>query len=149
MMNLFATLIAAVGMAAGASAPTWRARLAATGGSSVAGTVELTVGPMSTSAADSLARSSAATATVRVTGAKPRSRITWFIYDGTCEVAGGIVGGAAAYPPVKLDELGIGQTVATIPVRFREGGRYSVRIHAGLTAEDPVVACGALEPGTT
>jgi hypothetical protein len=149
MTNLFVTLIAAGWLAAVASAPTWRARLAATGGSSVGGTAELVVGTAPASSADgSVAPATgAATATVRVTGAKPRSRVIWFLYDGICEANGGIVGEAAAYPPVKLDELGIGEAVAAIPVLLSDGGRYSVRVHAGLTAEDPVVACGALALG--
>lgn len=149
MINLLVTLMAAGWMAAVAAAPTWRARLVATGGSSVAGTAELVIGtaPVSSAPANVAPGTGEATATVRVTGAKPRSRVIWFIYDGICEATGRIVGEAAAYPPVKLDELGIGEAVAAIPVLLRDGGRYSVRVHAGLTTEDPVVACGALAPG--
>ncbi len=72
----------------------------------------------------------------------------WQLREGPCGGGGGVVGPAAAYGPLSVNEQGRAAGAATVPLRLSPGARYHVRVGASAADPDTVVACGDLTPPT-
>lgn len=71
----------------------------------------------------------------------------WHIHYGRCGNDRGIVGNAAAYPPLRPGADGAGSASATIPLQLMAGNEYFINIHRSPTDLATIVACGQLTRG--
>ena len=142
--------------------PNWTATLGPRGGSGIRGSasVESAGGPAPVMR-DTMTRDSArrdtttyptepaageAKASVSVEGAKSGGMHIWHVHQGRCsDTPGPVVGDQNAYQPMTADERGRATASATLRgVTLKEGEEYSVSVHSGASASDPVAACGDL-----
>jgi hypothetical protein len=79
---------------------------------------------------------------VQIQEAEPEVIYGWRVDSGTCENAGAIQGGEAAYPPLAAGAGGTASSEAILPVEFRASGQFSVRVF--LEVSEETVACGEL-----
>lgn len=116
---------------------TWKATIAATDGSRLAGSAVVEpIGTDSTSA------------TVKLTGAKAGSELAWHIHNGACGTKGPIVGPAGAYPAIRVGPDGGATSTAVLPMAPPTTGSYAVTVHKSTTDLTPV-ACGDLKADTS
>ena len=150
----FSLVLGAAGfLALAPGAAKWSASLQAVDGSSLAGTasVETTGGakgmaPKDTMAARSMDNESA-TAIISITGAKPGSKLAWYVHQAKCGASGPVVGSSSAYQPLTADGKGKATATAKLSAGLTEGQEYSVAVHGGASESAPVAACGDLRPG--
>ena len=146
------------------SNPNWTAQLSPKGGSGIRGSasVESGGGGAAPMARDTMTRDSArkdtttypmnqsgdgaAKASVSIEGAKSGGMHIWHVHQGHCSATPGpVVGDQNAYQPMTADERGRASSSATLRgISLKEGEDYSVSVHGGASASDPVAACGDL-----
>lgn len=83
-------------------------------------------------------------ASVAIEGAAAGAVLPWHIHFGTCDDDQGIVGGAAAYPPLVIDATGTATASANVGVALQAGADYFVNVHAAPDNLSTIVACGEL-----
>jgi hypothetical protein len=118
----------------------WNGTLAPTPGSgerALSGVVTVTPGLDGTSTYVSLTLASAPPGTV----------YPWQLREGPCGGTGGVVGTAAAYGALAVNDQGRAAASATVPLHLTPGARYHVRLGAA-SAPETAVACGELTPPT-
>ena len=71
----------------------------------------------------------------------------WQLREGPCGGNGAVVGTAAAYGTLAVNEQGRAGASATVPLRLTAGARYHVRLGTSA-APQTAVACGELTPPT-
>lgn len=161
---LFGLTLTAAIVAIAPSPATWTAQLSPKGGSGIRGSASVEsgdAGPAAT-AKDPMQRDSArrdttaypppesasggAKASVSFEGAKGGAMHAWHVHQGKCSATPGpVVGDQSDYQPVTVDERGRGTGTATLRgVTLKDGEEYSVSVHGGASASDPVAACGDL-----
>jgi superoxide dismutase, Cu-Zn family len=83
-------------------------------------------------------------AEVQYTGDTPAATRAWHVHTGSCSKAGAILGGAAAYPALKVDAKGATKAKTTLRVPLPESGSYYIDVHDAPGNLGKVVACGDL-----
>lgn len=83
-------------------------------------------------------------AEVQYTGDTPGATRSWHVHAGSCSKAGAILGGAAAYPSLKVDAKGATKIKTTLRVRLPESGSYYIDVHDSPVNLGKLVACGDL-----
>lgn len=69
----------------------------------------------------------------------------WHIHSGTCETGGPIVGGAAAYPPLRPDARGTTSGRAVLDMELSAGQSYHVNVHRAPDDMGTIISCGDLQ----
>ena len=156
-------LALAMGILTLSSNPNWTAQLSPKGGSGIRGSASVeSEGGAAPMPRDPMARDSArrdtttypmnqsgdgsAKASVSIEGAKSGAMHIWHVHQGHCTTTPGpVVGDANAYQPMTVDERGRASASATLRgTMLKDGEDYSVSVHSGASASDPVAACGDL-----
>jgi hypothetical protein len=75
----------------------------------------------------------------------PGATRPWHIHTGSCEKAGGVVGGGRAYAPIVINDKGHGTGKATLAVALADTTAYYVNIHDATAAMGIIAACGDLK----
>ena len=88
----------------------------------------------------------ASTATVRISNATARGIHPWHIHRGRCGDNGPVVGDAAAYKPLAVDEKGNASATARVDLPLPDSGSYYVNVHALATNMGTIISCGNLAP---
>jgi hypothetical protein len=145
--------------------PDWTAQLAPKGGSGIRGSASVEGGDSPAPITrDTMQRDSArkdtttypteqsgggaAKASVSIEGAKSGGMHIWHVHQGRCSnEPGPVVGDQNTYQPMTADERGrASASVILRGVTLTEGEEYSVSVHSGASASDPVASCGDLRP---
>ena len=110
----------------------WDAMIMGKDGSKIRGIAEMVAGK------------SAGTTAVTVSYKSDTPGVTrpWHVHVGSCAKAGPILGGAAAYPPLKVGAAGTAEGKATLRLAVPDSGEFYVSIHDSPTNMSKVVACG-------
>jgi hypothetical protein len=117
----------------------WTATLASLSGSSVTGSATAGTGDTAEQTR----------ASVTISGAEPGAVHPWHIHSGRCGDNGPIVGPAAAYPPLNVNDQGAASVTANLPYATPMSGSYYVNVHRSPTEMGTIVACGNLTIGGT
>lgn len=105
----------------------------------------LLTGPLGSRSASGTATLSGATIRVTLSGDRPGVTRLWHIHQGTCNHDLGIVGAAAAYPPIVIDAHGDGSATATLGAPLAPSVGHVVEVHDTTAgAALGVIACGTL-----
>jgi hypothetical protein len=83
-------------------------------------------------------------ATISLAGDQSGSVRPWHVHTGTCGSGGGIVGAAAAYPPLSVGGNGRATAEARVNVGLQAGQNYHVNIHESPSNLGNVIACAEL-----
>ena len=84
-------------------------------------------------------------ASIQIEEGEPEVSYGWRIEAGTCQEAGVVQGGAAAYPPLVPSQGGTAAAETTLSEIFKSGGQFAVKVFlsSGGGGEE-IVACGEL-----
>jgi hypothetical protein len=85
---------------------------------------------------------------VSLAGAPAGAAYPWQLREGPCGGSGAVVGPAAAYGALAVNEQGRAAAAATMPLHLAPNTRYHVRVGASAADPQTVVACGDLTPPT-
>jgi hypothetical protein len=88
----------------------------------------------------------ASVATISISNATAGGQHPWHIHRGRCGDNGPIVGDAAAYKPLAVDEKGNSSATARLNVPLPPDGNYYVNVHALATNMGTIISCGNLAP---
>lgn len=80
-----------------------------------------------------------------ISGGTPGMIMPWHIHRGRCGDNGAVVGRAADYPPLMLNDVGSLQAAVQLPISLEGRGPFYVHLHAPGTTM-ATLACGALLP---
>lgn len=84
-------------------------------------------------------------ATIQIEEGEPEVSYGWRIEAGTCQEAGMVQGGAAAYPPLIPSEGGTAAAETTLSEIFKSGGHFAVKVFLSSGGGgEVIVACGEL-----
>ncbi|MEX0893823.1 MAG: hypothetical protein WEB88_16770 [Gemmatimonadota bacterium] len=83
-------------------------------------------------------------ATIALAGDQNGAARPWHIHTGTCGSGGGVVGAAAAYPPLTVGSNGRANAEARLNVGLQAGQSYHVNIHESASNLGNVIACANL-----
>ena len=83
---------------------------------------------------------------VDISNAAPGGVHPWMVHSGTCGNDQGVVGSAANYQPLKVNNDGVASQTTTIPVAVSSGASYFIAVHASAANMSTIVACGNLAP---
>ena len=84
--------------------------------------------------------------TVNMSNATSGGLHPWHIHRGRCGDNGPVVGDAAAYKPLTVDEKGSAAATAHLNVAMPREGNYYVNVHALATNMATIISCGNLAP---
>lgn len=68
----------------------------------------------------------------------------WHVHIGSCAKGGAVLGGAAAYAPLRVSATGAAEGKATLRLALPDSGSFYVNIHESATNMSKIVACGDL-----
>ena len=86
----------------------------------------------------------ASTVTVAISNATPGGVHPWHIHVGHCGENGPIVGSAAAYSPLTVNDKGQASATAHLDMSLPVSGTYYVNVHASAANLGTIIACGNL-----
>ncbi|HET6342909.1 MAG TPA: hypothetical protein VFG78_12095 [Gemmatimonadota bacterium] len=81
---------------------------------------------------------------VEVRDGEPGTTHPWHLHEGECDSGGGIVGAAAAYEALVLNQDGEASGAANIELRLDPDVDYHVNVHKSPSETDTIIACGEL-----
>ncbi|MBR9990486.1 MAG: hypothetical protein KFH98_12065 [Gemmatimonadetes bacterium] len=81
---------------------------------------------------------------INLAGGQSGGTHPWHIHTGTCGSGGGIVGDAAAYPPLRPGSGGTASATALVGVQLIPGQSYHVNVHRSPQALGEILGCGDL-----
>jgi hypothetical protein len=81
---------------------------------------------------------------ISMIGGEANATHPWHVHHGTCATGGGIVGDAAAYPPLRTSAAGAATATAQIGVQLVPGNDYHVNVHRSPQALNQIIGCGDL-----
>jgi hypothetical protein len=122
----------------------WHANLASP--TSLAGVVQMRGSASMAPSADG----SETNVTLTLANASPGGLHPWAVHRGQCGAAtdNGVFGRSEAYKALEVEDDGLADGAATVPLTTPRTGRYFVVVQASVANPETVVACGNLAPPT-
>jgi hypothetical protein len=84
--------------------------------------------------------------TVYISNAAAGGMHPWHVHRGRCGDNGPVVGDAAAYKPLAVDDKGNASATARLNVPLPPDGNYYVNVHALASNMGTIISCGNLAP---
>jgi hypothetical protein len=88
----------------------------------------------------------ASTVNVTISNATAGGVHPWHVHRGRCGENGPIVGSAAAYSPLSVDNQGNASASAQLDMTLPQSGDYYVNVHASSANLGTIISCGNLAP---
>jgi hypothetical protein len=88
----------------------------------------------------------ASTVSTSLSNATPGGIHPWHVHAGHCGENGAIVGSAAAYAPLTVNDKGNASSIARLEMSLPSSGDYYVNVHASATNLGTIISCGNFAP---